>query len=75
MAKLSVNPATKLPTCNGWFVTFSCTGDFATNTVQAYRLLDQAQLALAANKTVNVFFQDDKKHNGYCFANRIDVIK
>jgi len=56
------------------WVTFSCTGDFATNQVQAYRLLDQAQLALAGNKKVDVYFTNDK-HNGYCFAYRIDVIK
>jgi hypothetical protein len=56
------------------WVTFSCTGTLATNTLQSYRLLDQAQLALAANKKVDIWFTDDKE-NGYCFAYRIDVIK
>jgi hypothetical protein len=75
MASLSVSPTTKLPSCSANWVTFSCTGNFATNTVQAYHLLDQAQLALAGNKKVTVFFQDDKKHNGYCFASQINVLK
>ena len=75
MAALSVSPTTKLASCAANWVTFSCTGTFATNTAQAYHLLDQAQLALAANKRVTVYFRDDKKHNGYCFAYRVEVIK
>jgi len=73
MAALSVSPSTILPSCGPNWVTFSCTGSFATNMMQAYRMLDQAQLAMAANKQVTVYFRDDQKHNGYCFANRIDV--
>ena len=74
MALLSVNPQAVLPDCNSWWVTFSCSGDF-TDAVRAYRMLDAAELALATGKSVQVFFQDDKKHNSYCFANRIDVIR
>lgn len=74
MAALSVDPKTLLPACGSWWITFSCSGDF-TDPARAYRLVDQAQLALAANKQVLVAFQDDKQHNGYCFANRIDVIR
>ena len=74
MAALSVNPQTVLPGCSNWWVTFSCSGDF-TDAVRAYRMVDQAQLALAAGKLVTVWFQDDKKHNGYCFANRIDIVR
>jgi hypothetical protein len=73
MAALSVSPSSILPTCAAGWVTFSCTGSFAANTIQAYRLLDQAQLALATGKQVSVYFRDDQKHNGYCFARRIDV--
>jgi hypothetical protein len=73
MAALSISPSDILPGCGRTWVTFSCTGTFATNVMQAYHLLDQAQLALAANKQVSVYFRDDQKHNGYCFANRIDV--
>jgi hypothetical protein len=74
MALLSVDPATVLPLCGANWVTFSCTGDF-TDQVRAYRMLDQAQLALAANKQVSVVITDTSLHNGYCFATRIDVVK
>ncbi len=74
MAELSISPQTKLATCGTKFVTFSCTGTF-TDAVRAYRMLDQAQLALVTTKTVSVTINDAKKHNGYCFAQRIDVIK
>jgi hypothetical protein len=63
-----------LPTCQPWWVSFSCTGAF-TDPTSAYRLLDMAQLALAANKQTLVFFRDDLQHNGYCFADRIDVMR
>jgi hypothetical protein len=74
MALLSVNPQTVLSGCGSGWVTFSCSGHF-TNSVRAYRMLDAAELALATGKNVTVYFQDDKMHNGYCFANRIDVIR
>ncbi len=74
MANLSVNPQSLLPGCGPGWVTFSCTGNF-TDAVRAYRMLDQAQLALAANKNVSVVVDDSRKHNGYCFATRIDVIR
>lgn len=74
MAKLSVDPSAELPGCNRGWVTFSCTGDFA-DPVRAYRLLDQAQLALAARKQFRVYFTDDQKHNGFCFVYRADVLQ
>lgn len=72
MALLSVNPKTRLPTCASGWVTFSCTGDF-NEVVMGYQKLDQAKLALATGKSVYVLVDDSKKHNGYCFARRIDV--
>ncbi len=57
-----------------YWVTFSCTGQLATTTLQAYRLLDQAQLAFATGKKVDVYFTDDVP-DGYCFAYRIDLVK
>jgi hypothetical protein len=74
MAALSVDPQTVLPGCNTWWVTFSCSGHF-NDPVRAYRMVDVAELALATGKTVQVWFQDDKTHNTYCFANRIDVLR
>ena len=72
MALLSVSPQSVLGSCGPSWVSFSCSGAF-TDPVRGYRMLDQAQLALATGKRVQAFFQDDKKHNGYCFASRIDV--
>ncbi len=74
MARISVDPQSVLPACASGWVTFSCTGTF-TDPVRAYRMLDQAQLALAADKKVWVQILDTSTHNGYCFANRIDVLK
>lgn len=74
MAALSVGPDTVLPACSPWWVTFSCSGDF-TDPIRAYRMVDVAELALATSKKVQVFFRDDLKHNGYCFAYRIDAIR
>ncbi|WP_200243237.1 hypothetical protein [Lamprobacter modestohalophilus] len=74
MALLSVNPANLLPTCGDGWVTFSCSGQYTDN-IRAYRMLDQAQLALATNRTVMVSYTDDMRHGGYCFARRIDVLQ
>ncbi|MCF7989323.1 MAG: hypothetical protein K9M02_02655 [Thiohalocapsa sp.] len=73
MAQLSRDPGRYL-NCGANWVTFSCTGDF-TDPVRGYRMLDQAQLALATGRAVGVEVTDSKKHNGYCFAQRIDVIR
>ena len=71
-AALSVSPASVLPNCNARWVTFSCAGSW-TSQVRAYRMLDQAQLALATNKVVKVFLDDQRTHGDVCFAYRIDV--
>lgn len=74
MAKLSFSPHKVLPLCARDWVTMSCSGEY-TEIVRAYRLLDQAQLALASGKSVTVWIQDDKTHDGYCLASRIDVLR
>jgi hypothetical protein len=74
MALLSVNPQQSLGSCAAGWVAFSCSGDF-TEPLRAYRMLDNAQLALATGKKVQVWFEDTRRHNGYCFANRIDVVQ
>lgn len=73
MAMLSVNPATYAPCANSW-VSFSCSGHFSDKDL-AFRKLDQAQLALALNKAVFVQIDTSKKHNAYCYASRVDVIR
>jgi hypothetical protein len=72
MALLSVNPGSLLPSCADGWVTFSCSGDY-TDSVRAYRMLDQAQLAFATDRRVMVNFTDQRKHSGFCFANRFDI--
>ena len=72
MAALSVDPQTVLPSCQSWWVTFSCSGIF-TDALSAYRMVDLAELAIATDKKSQIFFRDDMTHNGYCFAYRIDV--
>ncbi|WP_295383954.1 hypothetical protein [uncultured Thiodictyon sp.] len=72
MAMLSVDPAKSLPTCGKNFVSFGCS-NAAGDQLSAYRMLDQAQLALAGAKNVTVYFTDTTKYNGYCLATRIDV--
>ena len=72
MAKLSVPPQTQLPACAADWVSFSCTGEFA-EPLRAYRMLDQAQLALVTGNQTEVSFTDANLHDGHCFAYRIDV--
>jgi hypothetical protein len=74
MAALSVSPQSVLGSCGPTWVTFSCSGHF-TDRVRAYRMLDQAQLAFATGARVAVWFEDDRRHNGYCFVNRLDILE
>lgn len=73
VAALSRNPAAVLPACKKTWVTFSCDGTY-TDPVRAYRMLDQAQLALATGLQVQVTVTDAKTHDGYCFVNQIKVM-
>ena len=74
MAKLSADPAIELPACKPSWLSFSCTGDF-TDAVRAYRMLDQAQLAIATGNQVEIWYTDSSLHNGYCVATRIDMFQ
>lgn len=74
MAQLSVDLESVLPDCTGEWVSFSCTGDFGDEARNQW-MFDQAQLALAAGKQVEVYFSSYEKHNGYCVAYRIDLIR
>lgn len=73
MISMSVNPRTKIGGCGNWWMSLSCSGDFADE-VRAYRMLDQAQLAYAMNRQVTAHFTDAQKHNGYCVVYRIDLL-
>ena len=74
MAALAINPNTKLAGCGSGWVSFSCNGTFADKAL-AFANFDNAKMALAMNKQVKVVFDDSKKHNGYCFARQVDLIK
>ena len=58
--------------CPSSWVSFSCSGEFTTKDV-AHRMFDSAQMAFALGYRVTVLVDDTKLHNGYCYANRIDV--
>ena len=63
------------PNCGKRWVSFSCSGPgtYFSKDV-AYRLFDTALMAFALGKQVTVYLDDQKKHNGYCVAHRIDVM-
>ena len=75
MAALDVAPSDHgldCPVGSKW-VTFSCTGEHTT-TADALRMYDSAQLAFVTGRRVLVWVDDTRKHNGHCFASRIDVL-
>ena len=49
------------------FITFDCTGDFASKASGESRF-SMAQLALVSGNKVEIYATDDYKHNGYCYA-------
>ena len=57
--------------CPPNWVTFSCSGDYTT-VEMGNRMFQAAQLALMTRTKVLVQVDDTKKHNGYCYARRID---
>ena len=73
MVVLSVSPSEEGLDCSSSWVSFSCSGTF-TSKSNALRMFDSAQLAFVTGKTVIVEVDDTKKHNGHCFASRIDVL-
>ena len=73
MAKLDQVLANSGLDCPGTWVSFSCSGTFTPKDI-AYRMFDSAQMAFALGKLVSVQVDDTKKHNGHCYARRIDVL-
>ena len=59
--------------CTNW-VTFSCTG-VHTSKDEGFRMFESAQMAFALDKTLVLEVNDEKKHNGHCYARRVDVKK
>jgi hypothetical protein len=74
MARLSKPIASVGVDCPGEWVSFSCSGIYTRKEI-AYRMFDMAQLALTKNHQIAVYVDDTQKHNGYCYANRVDLVK
>jgi hypothetical protein len=74
MALLDRQISTAGVDCPSRWVSFSCSGDFNARDV-ALRMFDAAQMSLALDLPVNIVVDDERKHNGYCYANRIDVYR
>ncbi len=79
MALTSTVLATAGLDCPSQWVTFSCAGPvggqvYTTKDI-AYRMFESAQLSLVLDKRVMLRVTDEKKHSGFCYANRIDLIK
>ena len=74
MAQLSesVAEATGLD-CPGRWVAFSCSGEHVSK-AEAMRLYDAAQLAFMSGRRAMLRVDDARKHDGYCFAPRVDVL-
>ncbi len=68
----AVQEETGLNCPNNW-VTFSCIGTHTTK-ANAMRLFDSAQLAFVTGRRVAVWVDDVRKHSGFCFASRLDVL-
>ena len=71
MAIVSPSPSTKGLNCKPDWVTFSCSGDFNSKEIGQQKL-SAAQLALVTGDPVSIVVVDTRKHNGYCYAKRID---
>ena len=70
LTELSIAPANIGLDCKGRWVAFSCTGAFAPRDA-ANRSFDMTQIALVSGAQVWLVIDDTKKHNGYCFAERV----
>lgn len=57
---------------NGW-VSLDCKGEYFPESVGS-RNYATAIVAASMNKTVSVLVNNNKKHSGYCVAERLDVI-
>ena len=73
MAKLNPGPQSTPANCAADFVTFSCSGDFNSKQEGAVKY-SAAQLAFVTGQELKVRLDDTRKHNGFCFAVRVDNI-
>jgi hypothetical protein len=59
--------------CPSRWITFSCDGTYNSKDI-AYRKLDLAQKSEVTGHRVKAYIDDRKKHNGYCYAWRLDSL-
>ena len=71
MAKVTPSPSDKGLDCKPGWVSFSCSGDFNSKEIGQQKF-SAAQLALVTGDRVVIYVEDTRKHNGYCYASRID---
>ena len=60
--------------CPGHWVTFSCAGTHTTKDA-ALRMFESAKMGFELDKTLVLEVTDERKHNGHCYARRVDVKK
>ena len=58
--------------CTTSWVSFSCTGDF-NSPATGFKKYDTAVLGQFTGNRIAVFVDDARKHNGHCYAIRVDV--
>ena len=73
MALITPKPQDVLATCRGGFVTFSCIGDFNSK-ADGLAKFQTSMLAALSGGSIYLVIDDTKKHNGYCYAPRVDFI-
>jgi len=73
MVRLADSPTTQLGGCAADWLTLDCKGDYSTSK-EAARKLDSVNLSLVTGKRLAAYFSDSLKHNGFCYAWRIDTV-
>ncbi|MEP4145603.1 MAG: hypothetical protein ABJL54_00200 [Halioglobus sp.] len=71
MAMISPSLSATGLNCKPDWVSFSCSGHYNSPEVGGDKM-EAAQLSLITESQVIVLVNDAKKHNGYCFAERVD---
>ena len=59
--------------CKNNWLSFDCAGQFVSKEA-ARRHYEVAQMAIALEKEVVVFYEPTERHNGYCVVKRIDLL-
>lgn len=62
--------SSRLASCADGYITFSCSGIHNTKS-EGLAKFSQAQLAYVSSTPIRVRLLDNKKHNGFCFADTV----